>query len=149
MNARFLKTSKDSAWGCFCYCSVSKSCLTLCGPMDSSMPGDFPILHYPRISSNSCPVSQWCYLTISSSATLFSFCSQSFQPSVSFPMNCLFTLGGQSAGASASAAVLPMNIQGWFSLGFSGLISLQSKGPSRVFSSSTIRKHQFFKAQPS
>ena len=100
-----------------------------------------------RVRSNSWPLSQWCYLTISSSAALFSFCLQSFPASGSLPMSQLFTSGGQSIGASAS--VLPMNIQGWFPLGLTGLIFLQSKRLSRVFSSTTIRKHQFFSTQPS
>ena len=82
----------------------------------------------PGVSSNSCPLSQWCYLTISSSATPFSFCPQSFPASVSFPMRLLFASGGQSFRASASASVLPMTIQGWFPLRLTGLISLQSKG---------------------
>ena len=92
----------------------------------------------PRVYSNSCPLSQWCYLTISSSATLFSFCLQSFPASRSFPVSRLFASGGQSTGVSASASVLPMNIQGWLPLGFTGLISLLCKGLSRVFSSTTI-----------
>ena len=100
----------------------------------------------PRVCSNLCPLSQWCYLIISSSATLFS-CPQSSPVSESFPMSQLFTSGGQSIGASAS--VLPMNIQGWFPLGLTGLISLQSKGLSRVFSSTAIWKHQFLSAQTS
>ena len=100
-----------------------------------------------RVRSNSWPLSQWCYLTISSSAALFSFCLQSFPASGSLPMSQLFTYGGHSIGASAS--VLPMNIQGWFPLGLTGLIFLQSKRLSRVFSSTTIRKHQFFSTQPS
>ena len=77
----------------------------------------------PRVWSNSCPLSQWCYLTISSSATLFSFSLQSFPASGSFPMSQLFTSGGQSIGVSVSASVLPMNIQGWFPLGLTSLIS--------------------------
>ena len=93
---------------------------------------------YTRVYSNSCPLSQWCYLTISSSATLFSFRLQSFPASRSFPMSRLFASGGQSIGASASVSVLPMNIQGWLPLGFTGLISLLCKGLSRVFSSTTI-----------
>ena len=97
----------------------------------------------PRVCSNSCPLCQWCYPTISSSAARFSFPLQSFPASGSFPMSRLFASGGQSIGASASASVLPMNIQGWFSLGLTGLISLQSKGLSRVFSSTTIWKHHF------
>ena len=100
-----------------------------------------------RVRSNSWPLSQWCYLTISSSAALFSFCLQSFPASGSFPVSQFFASGGQSIGVSAS--VLPMNIQGWFPLGLTGLIFLQSKRLSRVFSSTTIRKHQFFSTQPS
>ena len=95
--------------------------------------------------SNSCPLSQWCHPTISSSVVPFSSCSQSFPASGSFLMSWLFTSGGQSIGASGS--VLPMSIQGWFPLGFTGWISLQSKGLSRVFSSTTVQKHQFFVAQ--
>ena len=98
---------------------------------------------------DSCPLSQWCYLTISSSATPFCFCLQSFLASGTFPVSRLFPSDGQSFGASASATVLPTNIQGWFPLGLTGLISLLSKGLSRVFSSTTVRKHQFFSAQPS
>ena len=97
----------------------------------------------PRVCSNSCPLSRWCHPTISSSATLF-FCLQSFLALGSFPMSWLFTSDGQSSGASASASVLPMNIQGWFPLRFTGLIPLLSKGLSRFFSSTTTRKHQFF-----
>ena len=102
----------------------------------------------PAVCSDSCPLSQWCCLIISSSAAPFSFCLQSFPVSLSFLMSWLFISGGQSIGASASASLLPMNIQGWFSLGLTGLISLQSKGLSRVFNT-TIRRHQFFGAQPS
>ena len=86
---------------------------------------------FPRLCSNSCALSWWCYLTISSSTTS-SFCLQSCRVSGSFPKSRLFASGSQSIGASASAFVLPMNIQGWFSLGLAGLISLQSKGLSRV-----------------
>ena len=98
--------------------------------------------------SNSCLLSWWFYPTISSSATPF-FCLQSFPASRSYPMGWLFTSGVQSIGASASASVLPMNIQGWFPLGLTGLISLQSKGLSRVFSNTTIQKHQFLGPQTS
>ena len=91
----------------------------------------------PGICSNSCPLSQWCHPTISSSVIPFS-CLQSFPISGSFLMSWLFISGGQSIGVSASALVFPMNIQGWFSLGLIGLISLQSKGLSRVFSSPTV-----------
>ena len=103
----------------------------------------------PRVCLNSCPLGQWHYLTISSSATLFSFCLQSFPASGSFPMNQLFASGGQNFGASVSASILPGNIQSWFPLVLTGFISLQSKGLSRVFSSTTIQKHHFFSAQHS
>ena len=103
----------------------------------------------PRVCSNTCPVSGWCYLTISSSAIHFSFCLQYFPASGSFPESQLFSSGGQSIGAPASALVLPMNIQGWFPLGLTGLTSLLFKGLSRVFSSTTIWKRQFFGTQPS
>ena len=95
----------------------------------------------PRAYSNSCPLSQWCHPTISSSVIPFS-CLQSFPASGSFPVSRLFTLGGQSTEASASASVLPMNIQDWFPLGLTGLISLQSKRLSRVFSNTTVWKHR-------
>ena len=102
------------------------------------------------VCSNSCPLSQWCYLTISSSVVPFSsFCFQSFPGSRSFPVNWLFALCGQSIGASTSASSLPMNNQGWLTLVWTGWISLESKGLSRVFSSSTVWKHQFFDAQTS
>ena len=91
----------------------------------------------------------WYHLTISSSAALFSFCLQSFPESGSFPVSWLFTSGDQNIGASASASVLPMNIQGWFPLGLTGLISFQSKRLSRVFSSTTVWKYQFLGIQPS
>ena len=92
---------------------------------------------------NPCPLSQWCHPTISSSVTPISSYPQSFPASGSFTMSWLFISGGQSIGASASTSVLPMNIQGWFPLGWTGLISMQSKGLPRVFSSTTVRKHQF------
>ena len=94
-------------------------------------------------------IKMWCYPIISSSVTTFSSCPQSFPALVSFPMSWLFASGGQSIGALSSASVLPMNIQGWFPLGLTGLISLQSKGLSRVFSSTMVRTHQFFGTQPS
>ena len=99
--------------------------------------------------SNLCPASWWCHPAISSSVVPFSSCPQSLPASESFPMSQLFSWGGQSTGVSASTSVLPMNIQGWFPLGWTGWISLQSKGPSRVFSNTTVQKHQFFGAQPS
>ena len=88
----------------------------------------------PRDYSNSCPLSWWCHPTISSSVAPFSSCLQSFPASGSFPVSQLFTSGGQGIGASASASVFPMNIQDWFPIAFTGFISLQSKGLSRVFS---------------
>ena len=99
--------------------------------------------------SNSGPLSQWCYPTISSFVVPFSSCLQSFPASGSFLMSQLFTSGGQSIGALALASVLPMNIQDLFPLGLTGLISLQPNGLPRVFSNTTIQKHQLFGAQPS
>ena len=99
------------------------------------------------VYSNSCPLSQWCHLTPSSSVIPFSFCPQPFPVSGSFQMSQLFALGGQSIGVSASTSVLPMNTQDWSPLGWTGWISLQSKGLSRVFSNSTVQKYQFFGAQ--
>ena len=103
----------------------------------------------PGVGSNLCALSWWCFLTIWSSTTPFSFCLQSFPASGSFPVSGPFASGGQNIGASVSPSVLPMDIQGWFPLGLTGLISLLSKGLSRVFSSTTVWKHQFFSAQPS
>ena len=100
----------------------------------------------PRVYSNSCPSSWWCHPTISSSVIPFS-CLQSFPASGSFQMSQFFTSGGQMIGVSASISVLPMNIQDWFPLGWTGWISLQSKRLSRVFSNTTVQKHQFFSAQ--
>ena len=107
------------------------------------------IFSTPWASATSCPLSWWCHPTILSSVAPFSSCRQSFPASGSFPVNWLFTSGSQSIGASVSASVLPMNIQSWFSLELTGLISLQSKGLSRAFSSITVWKHQFFGVQPS
>ena len=104
---------------------------------------------FPRVCSNSCPLSWWCHPTVLSSVALFSSCPQSFPASGSFPLKWLFASGSQSIGASVSASLLPMNIQSWFSLGLTDLISLQSKGLSRAFSSITVWKHQFFGVQPS
>ena len=100
----------------------------------------------PRVCSNSCPLSRWRHPIISSSVLPFSSCPQSFPASGFFPMSQLFVLVGRSIRASASASVLPVNIWGWFPLGLTGLISLQSKGLSRVFSNTTVQKHQFFTA---
>ena len=101
----------------------------------------------PRVYSNSCPLSWWCHQTISSSVVPFSSCLHSFPASGSFPVNQLFASGGQSIGVSASASVLPVNIQDWFPLGWTGWISLLFKGLSRVFSNTTVQKHQFFGTQ--
>ena len=101
----------------------------------------------PRVYSNSCPLSQWCHPTISSSVIPFSSWPQSLPASGSFPMSQLFSWGGQSIGVSASTSVLPMNIQEWSPLGWTGWISLKSKGLSRVFSNTTVQKHQFFGTQ--
>ena len=98
------------------------------------------------VCSSSCPLSQWCHPSISSSVYPF-FCLPSFPPSESFPMSQFFTSGGQSTGVPASASVLPMNIQDWFPLRLTGWISLQSKELSRVFSNTTVQKHQFFSTQ--
>ena len=101
----------------------------------------------PTTYSNSCPLSRWCHLTISSSVVPFSSCPQSFPASGTFQKSQFFTSVGQSIRASASASVLPMNIQDWFPLGWTGWISLQPKGLSRVFSNTTVQKHQFFSTQ--
>ena len=98
----------------------------------------------PGVYSNSCPSSRWCH---TSSVVPFSSCPQSLPASGSFPMSQLSTWSGQSTGVSASASVLPMNIQGWFPLGWTGWISLQSKGLSRTFSNTTVQKHNFFGTQ--
>ena len=97
----------------------------------------------PRACSNSCLLNQWCHPVISSSAALFSFCLQSCPATGSFPMSRFLASGGQSIGISVSASVFPMNIQDWFPLGLTGLTSLQSKGLSRVFASTTIQKHHW------
>ena len=101
----------------------------------------------PGVCSNSCPLSQWCHPTLLSSVVPFSSCLQFFPASGSFQMSQFFTSGGQSIGVSASASVLPMNIQDWFPLELTGWISLQSKGLSRVFSNTTVQKHHFFHIQ--
>ena len=128
-------------------CSLSKSCPTLCNIMDCSTPGFPVLLHLPEFAQTHV---HWVGDAIQPSHPLlppFSSCPQSFPASGSFPMSFLFTSGGQSIGASASASLLAMNIQGWFPLGLTGLVSLQPKGPSRVFSNTTVQKHQFFGTQ--
>ena len=131
-----------------CYGSVAQSCPTLCDPMYCSIPG-FPILHHllelvQTHSIKSVMPSDHLILCVPFPSYL-----QSFPASGSFLMSRLFTSGGQRIGASASASasVLPMNIQGWFPLELTGLISLQSKGLSRVFSNTKVQKHQFFSTQ--
>ena len=101
----------------------------------------------PGVYSSACPLSQCCHPTISTSVIPFSSRLQSFLASGYFPVSQFFILGGQSIGVSASTSVLPMNIQDWFPLGWTGWISLQSKGLSRVFSNTTVQKQQFFRAQ--
>ena len=101
----------------------------------------------PRVHPNPCPLRWWCHPIISSSVVSFSSCPQSFPSSRSFQMNQLFASGGQSIGVSASTSVRPMNIQDWSPLGWTGWISLQSKGLSSVFSNTTVQKHQFFGTQ--
>ena len=132
---------------CCCY-SVTKSCLTPCEPHELQQ----ALLLCPSLShgvySNSCPLSQGHHPTILSSVTPF-FCPQFLPGSGFFPMNQLFTTDGQSIVALALAPALPMNIQGWFPLGLTGLIILISKGLSRVLSSTTVQNYQFFVALPS
>ena len=101
----------------------------------------------PGVYSNPCPSSRWCHPAISSSVVPFSSCPQSLRASGSFPMSQLFEWGGPSIGVSASTSVLPKNTQDWSPLGWTGWISLQSKGLSRVFSNTTLQKHQFFSTQ--
>ena len=133
---------------CVQFSSVVQLCRTLCmqshGLQHARLPCPSPI---SRACSNSCPSSWWCHPTISSSVVHFCSCLQSFPASVSFPRSQFFTSGGQSIGVSVLASVLPMNIQDWFPLGWTGWISLKSKGLSRVFSNTTVQKHQFFSAQ--
>ena len=137
-------------WRLSC-CSVIQSCPTHCDPPGLEHPRLPCSSLSPRVCPNSCPLNRWCHPTISPSVTPFLSCPQSFPALRSFPMSWLFTSGDQSIGASvsASASFLPMNIQDWFPFGLIGLIFLQSKGLSRVFSSTTIQKHQFFGTQPS
>ena len=131
-----------------CISSVAQSCLTLCNPPWTTQQARSPCPSpTPRIHPNPCPLCQWCHPTISSSVITFSSCTQSFPASGSFKMNKLSTSGGQSIGVSASTSIPPMNTQDWSPLGWTGWISLQSKGLSRVFSNTTVQKHQFINAQ--
>ena len=126
--------------------SVAQSCLTLCVPMHCGTPGHAVHHQLPELTQISVPLSPWFYPTISSSVIHFSSCLQSFPASGSFPISQFFTSGGQSIGASAS--VLPMNMRDWSPLGWTCWISLQSKGFSRVFSSTTVQRPQFYGTQP-
>ena len=132
---------------CCCFCSVTNSCPILSDPTVYSTSGSTPGFVSPRVCSDSCPLSWWRHSTISSSLSPFSSCPQSFPASRSFPMSQRFTSCGQSIGASAS--VLTMNMQGWFPLGLTGLISLLSTGLSRVSFCTMARQHQLFGTQPS
>ena len=125
--------------------SVQFSYVWLCSPLDCSTPG--LSITNSRTCSNSCSSSQWCHPSILSPVIPFSSCLQSFPASGSFPRSQFFAWGGLSIGVSASASVLPMNIQDWFPLGWTSLLSLQSKWFSRVYSSTTVQKHQFFSTQ--
>ena len=124
--------------------SVTSNSLRPHGLQHTSPPCPSPA---PGVYSNSCSLSQWCHPTISSSVIPFSSCPQSFPASWSFQMSQLFASGGQNIGVSASTSVLSMNTQDWSPLGWIGWISVQSKGLSRVFSNTTVQKHQFFDAQ--
>ena len=130
------------------FSSVTQSCLTLCDPISQHTRPPCPS-PTPGVHSNSCPSSQWCHPAISSSVVPFCSCHQSLPASESFPMSQLFAWGGQSTGVSALASFLPKNAQDWSPLEWTGWISLQSKGLSRVFSNTTVQKHQFFSTWPS
>ena len=127
-------------------CSVVSDSLRPHGLQHARLPCPSPT---PGVHSNSCLLSRWCHPAISSSAVPFSSCPQSFPASGSIPMSQLFIWGDQSFGVSALASVLPKNTRDWFPLEGTGWIALQSKGLSRVFSNTTVQKHQFFGAQPS
>ena len=125
-------------------CSVVSNSLRPHEPQHARPPCPPPT---PGVHTNTYPLGRWCHQTISSSVVPFSSCPQSFPASGSFPMSLLFASGGQSSGVSASTSVLPMDTQDWSPLGWAGWISLQSKGLSRVFSNTTVQKHQIFSAQ--
>ena len=129
------------------FSSIAQLCSTLCDPMDCGTPG-FPVHHQlPELTQTHCPSIQWCHPTTSTSFVPFSSHLQFFPASGSFLVSQFFTSGGPSIRVSASTSVLPMSFQDWFPLGWTGWISLQSKGLSRVFSNTTVQKHQFFGAQ--
>ena len=128
------------------FSSVAQSCPTLWDPMNCSTRPPFPS-PTPWVHSNSHPSSRWCHPAISSSVVPFSTCPQSLPASGSFPVSQLFAWGGQSSGVSAVASFLPKNTQDWSPLEWTGWISLQSKGLSRVFSNTTVQRHQFFSPQ--
>ena len=130
----------------FNFSSVTQLCLTLRDPMNRSMPG-LPVHHQLPEFTQTCPLSRWCHPAISPSIIPFSSCPQSFPAPEYFQMSQLFASSGQSIGVSASTSVLPMNIQDWSALGWTSWISLQSKELSRVFSNTTVQKHQFFGTQ--
>ena len=130
----------------FQFSSVAQSCWFFATPWTTARQASLSITTL-GVHPNPCPLSRWCHPTISSSVVPFSSCLQSFPASGYFPMSQLFASGGQRIGVSASASVLPMNTQDWSPLGWTGWISLQSKGLSRVFSNTTVQKHQFFSTQ--
>ena len=148
-------TSIYRAAGSHCIHSAAHSSVQFSLPVVSDSFRPYGLLHAslpcpsptPGACSSSCSLSQWCYLTILSSVIPFFSCPQFFPASGSFPMSWLFASGGQNIGASAS--ILPINIKGWFPLGWTGWMSLLSNGLSRVFSSTTVQQHQFFSTLPS
>ena len=147
---RSLKKKKSKLLGCSVVSSLQFSCPVVSnylqprGLQHTVPPCPSPT---PRACSNLCPLNEWCHSATSSSVVPFSPCPQSLPASGSFPLSQLFPSGGQSFGVSASASVLPVNTQDWFPLRWTGWISLQSKGLSRVFSKTTVQKHRFFGAQ--
>ena len=153
-----LSSTNNSYFSSVQFSSVTQSWPTLCDPMNRSTPG-LPVYHQlprtpcpspaPGVHSDSHPSSRWCHPAISSSVIPFSSCPQSLPASESFPMSQLFAWGGQSTGVWVLASFLPKNTQGWSPLEWTGWISLQSKGLSRVFSNTTVQKHQFFGTQVS
>ena len=144
-NPRFNSNTQMDHWTPVLFShSVLSDSLRSCGPQHSKLPCPSPTF---RAYSNSCPSSRWCHPAISSSVIPFSSCLQSFQASGSFPMSQFSVSSGQRIGVSTSASVLSVDVQDWFPLGWTGWISLQSKRLSRVFSNTTVQKHQFFGPQ--